>query len=83
MLDYYRIWLIAPRLTMTARYSEDIQLPQGMLTVAEVSQLLHIHPNTVRTWSDSGLLKAYRLGHRRDRRFRPEDISKFLNVMQI
>ena len=68
---------------MTASYNRNVSYPPGMLTVSEVSQLLHIHPNTVRTWSDSGLLKAYRLGHRRDRRFRPEDISKFLNVLQI
>jgi len=51
---------------------------QRMLTIKEVSQILHVHPNTVRNWSNSGLLKAYRVGSRGDRRFRPEDIEAFL-----
>ena len=50
----------------------------GMLTVSEVAKLLRVHPNTVRNWSDNGLLKAYRLGYRGDRRFSHEDIEKFL-----
>jgi excisionase family DNA binding protein len=49
-----------------------------MLTVREVAQLLHIHTNTVRRWSDRGILKAYRITRRGDRRFRREDIGRFL-----
>jgi excisionase family DNA binding protein len=49
-----------------------------MLTVREVAQLLHIHSNTVRRWSDRGIIKAYRITHRGDRRFRREDIAHFL-----
>jgi excisionase family DNA binding protein len=49
-----------------------------MLTVREVSQLLHIHVNTVRRWSDQGIIKSYRITHRGDRRFRREDIAVFL-----
>lgn len=52
---------------------------QSMLTVDEVAVAIHVHPNTVRQWSDRGLLKAYRLGPRRDRRFNLEDIHTFLN----
>ncbi len=55
-----------------------MESPQGMLTVPEVAVLLHVHPNTVRLWSNRGLLRTYRLGFRRDRRFRPEDINAFL-----
>ena len=50
----------------------------GMLTVTEAAHVLHVHPNTVRTWSDSGLLKSYRIGSRRDRRYKLEDIDTFL-----
>jgi len=46
-----------------------------MLTMREVSKLLHVHPNTIRKWVDQGLIKAYRIGSRRDRRFKREDIA--------
>jgi len=36
-----------------------------MLTVREVARLLHIHSNTVRRWSDRGILGAYRITRRR------------------
>lgn len=50
----------------------------SVLTVREVAHFLNIHVNTVRRWSDSGVLKAYRIGPRGDRRFRREDILAFL-----
>ena len=50
----------------------------NMLTVQEVARLLHIHPNTLRRWSNQGVIKAYRIGSRGDRRFRQEDVSTFL-----
>jgi len=54
------------------------KLTNSMLTVREVSQLLHVHTNTLRRWSDQGILKAYRIGPRGDRRFKPEDIAVLL-----
>jgi len=49
-----------------------------MLTTTEVADFLHIHPNTVRQWANKGLLHAYRLGSRGDRRFKREDVDSFL-----
>ena len=46
-----------------------------MLTLRQASQLIHVHPNTLRRWGDEGLIKAYRIGSRRDRRFKREDIA--------
>ena len=54
-----------------------------MLTTSEVARLIHVHINTVRRWSDSGLMKAYRIGHRGDRRFRQEDITHFLDESPV
>lgn len=51
---------------------------EPMLTVREVALLLNIHSNTVRRWSDQGLIKTYRITRRGDRRFRREDIAHFL-----
>ena len=53
-------------------------LTNSMLTVREVSQILHVHSNTLRRWSDLGIIKAYRIGPRGDRRFKQEDISLLL-----
>lgn len=50
----------------------------AMLTVSDVARLLNVHINTVRRWSDQGILKTYRIGPRGDRRFQEEDITSFL-----
>jgi excisionase family DNA binding protein len=49
-----------------------------MLTVREVARLFHIHPNTLRRWSNSGKIKAYRITSRGDRRFKREEIARLL-----
>lgn len=50
-----------------------------MLTVKEVADYLHVHINTVRKWSDEGILKSYRIGPRGDRRFNSQDVEYFIN----
>jgi excisionase family DNA binding protein len=55
--------------------------PERMLTVTEVSELLHIHPNTLRRWSEQGIIMAYRITPRGDRRFKQGDIDKFLGEL--
>lgn len=49
-----------------------------LLTVREVARLLHVHPNTLRRWSNNGRLKAYRITDRGDRRFKREEVARFL-----
>ncbi len=49
-----------------------------MLKTREVANLLNVHINTVRRWSNSGILQVYRVGPRRDRRYRKSDIDQFL-----
>ena len=50
-----------------------------MLTVSDVARLLNVHINTVRRWSNQGILEAYRIGSRGDRRFQQDDIASFLS----
>jgi len=50
-----------------------------MLTTSDVARLLNVHINTVRRWSNQGIIKTYRIGSRGDRRFRQEDIASFLS----
>jgi len=59
---------------MTNRKQMDV-----MLTVSDVAYFLNVHINTVRRWSNQGILKVYRIGSRGDRRFRQEDITRFLS----
>ncbi len=53
----------------------------NMLTVREVAQLLHVHPNTLRRWTDAGRIRFYRVTARGDRRFRQEDIARLLTEL--
>ncbi len=54
---------------------------ERFLTVAEVSKILHIHPNTLRRWADEGKIDSYRITLRGDRRFKPSDVSSFLTEL--
>lgn len=51
---------------------------EEMLTISDVARLLKVHPNSVRRWSNDGLIRVYRVGRRRDRRFKPDDVTKFI-----
>jgi excisionase family DNA binding protein len=51
---------------------------ESMLTVRQVSEFLHVSICTVRRWSNKGMLKYYRVGSRGDRRYRREDVLRFL-----
>jgi len=71
-----RAWLIATG--KPKRVPQPKIMLKAMLTIGDVAQCLGVHPNTVRVWSEKGILKSYRIGPRRDRRFRREDIDDFL-----
>ncbi len=54
-----------------------------MLTASDVAHMLNVHINTLRRWSDKGIIKMYRIGPRGDRRFRQEDIASFLRMSEV
>ncbi|HXY75085.1 MAG TPA: helix-turn-helix domain-containing protein [Dehalococcoidales bacterium] len=54
-----------------------------MLTTREVAKLLHVHPNTLRRWADKGIIETYRITTRGDRRFRSDDIVRFISTMNV
>ena len=56
--------------------------PASMLTVGEVARMLHIHENTVRRWSNRGILKAYRFGLRGDRRFIKAEVEEVITRLK-
>jgi excisionase family DNA binding protein len=53
-----------------------------MLTTSGVAKMLYIHINTVRRWSNQGVLRPYRIGPRGDRRFLRKDIIQFITTQQ-
>ncbi len=55
------------------------KISSPMLTTSDVARLLGLHVNTVRRWTDKGILNGYRIGSRGDRRYRQGDILSFLN----
>jgi excisionase family DNA binding protein len=48
------------------------------LTLAQVADLLQVHPNTLRNWDKNGTLKAIRIGVRKVRRYKKTDVLKLL-----
>ena len=54
------------------------EIPE-LLTLKETCEILKCHPNTLREWDRKGILIAVRFGTRKDRRYKKEDIIKFLN----
>jgi diguanylate cyclase (GGDEF)-like protein/excisionase family DNA binding protein len=52
--------------------------PDATLTVTRAALVLGVHPNTVRAWSDAGRLRYYRINPRGDRRYRLNDLQRFL-----
>jgi len=62
----------------TAKRRPSRRDPDALLSAAEAAELLNVHINTVRRWSDNGILEAYRIGPRGDRRLRQREIDNYL-----
>ena len=51
---------------------------EKLLKLKEAAEILSVHPNTLRLWDRKGILVAARIGERKIRRYRLEDIKKFI-----
>ena len=49
-----------------------------LLRIKEAAEMLGVHPETLRRWDRSGKLKAIVISIRGDRRYKKEDIERFL-----
>jgi len=52
---------------------------EELLTLGEAAGILKVHPNTLRLWDKKGVLVAIRIGVKRVRRYKKEEIEKFIN----
>ncbi len=55
----------------------DGDLPE-LLTLEEASAYLKCHPNTLRSWDRKGILPAIRIGVRKVRRYKKDELEKFV-----
>ena len=62
----------------TNKKKQDRSNPDTLLSTGEVAELLNMNVCTIRRWSNNGVLKAYRVGPRGDRRIRLGDIDDLL-----
>lgn len=46
-----------------------------LLTIGEVSKIFNLHPDTLRNWEKNGVLVPLRVGARKDRKYRKQDIQ--------
>ena len=63
---------------MLKRPSPERLQKDSIMTGVEVADFLRVHLSSVRRWSRSGDLKAYKVGSRGDWRYREQDVLDFL-----
>lgn len=51
---------------------------ERLLNIKEAAEILNVAEMTVRRWTNAGLLRCYRVGGKRERRFRIEDMQEYL-----
>ena len=56
----------------------NVGVTKEIMTCDEVAEYLRVHVSSVRRWSRSGKLMAYKVGGRGDWRYREQDVLAFL-----
>lgn len=51
-----------------------------LLRIREAAEMLGLNPETLRRWDRQGRLVAIKIGKRGDRRYRKEDIEKYIKI---
>lgn len=52
-----------------------------LLTIGQVAEIFSIHQDTLRNWEKEGTLVPLRVGSRKDRKYRPQDIEAIIDKM--
>jgi len=53
---------------------------EGLLTLAEAARFLGVSKISLRRWTRNNTLLCVRVGQRKDRRFRLEDLEEYVNT---
>jgi len=54
-----------------------------LLRIKEAAELLGVNPETLRRWDNQGRLQAVRMGKRKDRRYKLEDLQRFIETKTV
>ena len=58
--------------------NKSINIPE-LITLQEAANILKVHPNTLRAWDKKKILVAVRIGEKRIRKYKKEDIIKLID----
>jgi transcriptional repressor of dcmA and dcmR len=61
---------------------EKVPVTERLLDIREAAEFLNVSEMSIRRWTNSGALHCYRVGGKRERRFRLEDLEAFLRGKQ-
>jgi transcriptional repressor of dcmA and dcmR len=53
---------------------------ERLLNIREAAEILNVSRMTLRRWTNTGQLRCYRVGGKRERRFRIQDLKKYLEA---
>lgn len=62
---------------------EKINKKSKLLSIGQVAKIFGIHQDTLRNWEKKGLITPLRVGPRKDRKYKPEDIERIANDKSI
>jgi hypothetical protein len=57
----------------------DINKPISFMTIEDVAELIDVHVNTSKRWSDRSVTKSYRINTCGHRMFSQDDIASFIS----
>jgi type I restriction enzyme M protein len=82
--EHLTLYLESDRLVLSIM-RKDIQVKlKGMpelLSIGQVAEIFSIHQDTLRNWEKDGTLVPLRVGPRKDRKYRPQDIEAIVDKM--
>lgn len=82
--EHLTLYLESDRLLLSIMRKDIQSKLKGMpelLSISQVAEIFSIHQDTLRNWEKDGTLVPLRVGPRKDRKYRPQDIEAIVDKM--
>ncbi|HBM46188.1 MAG: Type I restriction-modification system, M subunit [Parcubacteria group bacterium GW2011_GWF2_38_76] len=82
--EHLTLYLESDRLVLNNMRKDIQEKLKGMLellSIGQVAEIFSIHQDTLRNWEKDGTLVPLRVGPRKDRKYRPQDIQAIVDKM--